>query len=185
VTAQKSAKQQESNRQAFPVVIIVMGVAGSGKTVIGKRLSQHLHFQFADADDFHSPSNIEKMQSGQPLTDADRASWLEHLSVLIEQWIKEERPTVLACSALKQSYRNILQQHETKLDAIQFVYLKGSYQLFLDRLRSRAGHYMKADMLKSQFETLEEPDKVIIVDASLAVDVIVTTITEALSKADN
>jgi gluconokinase len=182
VSTQKTQKAQDGDRQASPVVIIVMGVAGSGKTAIGKLLSQRLHFQFADADDFHSPANVEKMQSGKPLTDEDRAPWLAHLSDLIEEWINTDRHTVLACSALKQSYRNILQQHKTKSNAIQFVYLKGSYDLFLNRLQSRAGHYMKADMLKSQFETLEEPDSAISIDASLSVEEVVAKTIAAVSN---
>lgn len=172
--------KQDGYRQTSPVVIVVMGVAGSGKTAIGEQLCQHLNFQFADADDFHSPTNIAKMKSGEPLTDADRAPWLARLSELIEHWINIERHTVLACSALKQSYRNILQQDKTNPNAIQFVYLKGTYELFLNRLQSRAGHYMKADMLISQFETLEEPDTAIVIDASLTIDEVVAKIIAAL-----
>ena len=182
MSTQKSQNRQDNDRQASPVVIIVMGVAGAGKTAIGKLLSQRLHFQFADADDFHSPTNIEKMKSGERLTDQDRAPWLAHLSDLIQEWINENRHTVLACSALKQSYRNILQQHKTKSNLIQFVYLKGSHELFLNRLQSRLGHYMKADMLKSQFETLEEPYAAINIDASLTIEEAVAKTIAALSK---
>ncbi|MDR3612126.1 MAG: gluconokinase [Candidatus Obscuribacterales bacterium] len=180
--AQNLENKQDGNRQASAVVIIVMGVAGSGKTAIGKLLSERLHFQFVDADDFHSPISIEKMKSGEPLTDADRAPWLTHLANLIAEWINSNRHTVLACSALKQSYRNILQQHKTKSEAIQFVYLKGSYDLFLNRLQSRAGHYMKADMLKSQFAILEEPNSAIVIDASLAVEEVVAKTIAAISN---
>lgn len=170
-----------SSSQMLPPVIIVMGVAGSGKTAVGKHLSERLGYEFADADDFHSPENIAKMKSGVSLTDEDRAPWLTTLSDSIDKWTKSGPQTVLACSALKQSYRNILKQHQTKSNSICFVYLRGSYELFLERLQMRAGHYMKSDMLKSQFATLEEPDSAITIDAGLTLEEIVDRVVSTLS----
>lgn len=144
------------------MVVIVMGVAGSGKTTVGQALAKRLGWEFVDADDFHPPSNVEKMQNGVPLTDSDRRPWLISLRKLIEHRLKESRATVLACSALKSHYRKLLaSEHEE----CRFVFLKGDYQLFKERLQEREGHFMKAHLLTSQFAALEEPSHAIIVDA--------------------
>ncbi len=130
--------------------IVVMGVSGSGKSTVGKELANHLNIAFYDADDFHPPENIEKMKSGTPLTDEDRRPWLEALASHLHHWPH----AVLACSALKESYRQILQ---SKTDNLEWVYLDGSEQTILNRMSARENHFMKPEMLKSQLETLEIP----------------------------
>jgi gluconokinase len=136
------------------MIIIVMGVSGSGKTTVGRLLAGRLGWPFYDGDDFHPVANVAKMSAGLPLTDADRAGWLSALADLLRSRIAEGGSAVLACSALKQSYRRQL-----SVDSIQvrFVFLKGDYDLILERMKARPGHYMKADMLASQFAALEEP----------------------------
>lgn len=146
--------------------VIVMGVAGSGKTTVGEALARHLGWNFYDADAFHPAANIEKMANGTPLTDSDRAPWLAALHSLISTSLKENRPGVLACSALKESYRQKLLEGN---DGVQIVYLKGSYDLIWSRLSRRKDHYMKPQMLQSQFETLEEPEDALTLDVSLPV----------------
>lgn len=139
--------------------IIVMGVSGVGKTTIGTALANDLSWGFADADEFHPPANIEKMSRGIPLNDEDRQPWLEAIrSYMIERMNKGESG-VVTCSALKQKYRDVLQVN----DDVKFVYLKGDYDLILKRMRSRQ-HFMKPEMLKSQFEALEEPQGAVVVD---------------------
>ena len=154
-----------------------MGVAGSGKTTVGELLAQEMGWDFYDADAFHPPENIEKMASGIPLTDADRAPWLAALHDLISTSLKENRPAVLACSALKESYRQTLLEGN---EGVQIVYLKGSYDLLWSRLSLRKDHYMKPQMLQSQFATLEEPADALRVDVSLPVHEIVQVILKQL-----
>lgn len=129
--------------------IIIMGVAGSGKTTIGRLLAEKTGVPFSDADDFHPQSNIEKMASGIPLDDIDRLPWLKILQTVLEN----ESPIVLACSALKSSYRDMLDPEKQH----HWVYLKGDKKLISKRLNERSGHFMKDKMLDSQFEALEEP----------------------------
>ena len=144
------------------MIVIVMGVVGAGKTTIGSMLAEKLHWEFFDADDFHPPSNVEKISNGTPLTDADRAPWLERLSEAIAKWISDRRDVVLACSALKRTYR-----HELAVSPdVKFVYLKGAAALIAERLRSRQGHFADDQILASQFADLEEPDAAITVDIS-------------------
>jgi len=133
---------------------VVMGVSGCGKTTIGKALATHLNCPFYDGDDFHPPENVAKMAEGIPLEDTDRVPWLAHLAALIQAHLDKGETAVLACSALKKQYRKQLQvsQH------IQFIYLDGSFDLVWQRMQARQNHYMKADMLHSQFETLEQPE---------------------------
>jgi len=144
-----------------------MGVAGCGKTAVGKLLSQYLGWDFYDADDFHPPENVVKMAGGVPLDDSDRAPWLAALHDLISSNFKHNQPCVLACSALKERYR---QQLLDGNKAVQLVYLKGSYELIWSRMISRTDHFMKPEMLKSQFATLEEPANALTVDISGSVD---------------
>jgi gluconokinase len=150
-----------------------MGVAGSGKTTVGKSLAAHLGWDFYDADDFHPPENIAKMANGIPLNDADRSPWLASLRNLISSSLIQNRPGVLACSALKESYR---QQSLADNDGAQIVFLKGNYDLIWSRLSMRKDHYMKPHMLQSQFETLEEPANALTVDISKSLDDIVQEI---------
>ena len=146
--------------------LIVMGVSGSGKTSVGKVLAEYLKWDFYDADDFHPPENVAKMASGMPLDDSDRAPWLAALHRLISDSLILNQPGVLACSALKERYR---QQLMNGHDGVQLVYLKGSYDLIWSRMETRTDHYMKPHMLHSQFEALEEPSNALTVDISLSV----------------
>lgn len=136
------------------MILVVMGVSGSGKTTIGELLSKRLGWTLLDADDFHPPGNIEKMRSGIPLTDEDRWPWLDRLNALLRQRDSNGESALLACSALKQKYRDRL---GAGLKDLRWVYLKGSFELIEARLKARKGHYMKAGLLESQFATLEEP----------------------------
>lgn len=164
------------------MVAIVMGVSGSGKTTIGELLAQNLKCEFADADDYHPPANIAKMRAGIPLDDDDRAPWLLALSDLISEHLEARRPLVLACSALKESYREQLQIS----DAVKIIYLKGDHRIIADRLHERRGHYMNPHLLDSQFATLEEPggENVITVNIAAAPDEIVRQIMQSLSNGD-
>jgi gluconokinase len=162
------------------MVIILMGVSGSGKTTIGKLLAQRLGWTFYDGDDFHPPANVEKMRNGIPLTDADRESWLSALQQLIDSLLQNGRSAVLACSALKQNYRTRLQRNENE---VRFVYLKGDPDLIRQRLTNRHGHFMPTDLLASQFVTLEEPQEVLTIDIAQSPEAIVTGIKAAFSLA--
>jgi gluconokinase len=146
--------------------VIIMGVAGCGKTTVGAMLAKQLGWNFYDADGFHPAENVAKMMNGTPLTDADRAPWLAALHALISASLKDNRPAVLACSALKESYRQQLLEGN---EGVLIVYLKGSYELIWSRISQRKDHYMKPSMLKSQFETLEEPTNALTLDVSMPV----------------
>jgi len=135
-------------------VILVMGVSGSGKTTVGKLLAEQLGWQFRDADDFHCAANKEKMHAGEPLNDEDRQPWLETLAQNIAGWIRAGEHTVLACSALKKSYRATLTMDNKE---ILVVYLRADYEVIAARLAQRENHFMNKDLLKSQFSSLEEP----------------------------
>jgi gluconokinase len=145
------------------MIVVLMGVSGCGKTTIGKLLSERLGWPLLDADDYHPPANIEKMRSGIPLADEDRWPWLTRLNALLKDKTAGGEGTLLACSALKQKYRNRLADGCSDL---RWVYLKGSFALIESRLKARKGHYMKAGLLESQFAALEEPDDAITVDVS-------------------
>lgn len=159
------------------MIILVMGVSGSGKTTVGKLLADSLDWQFSDADAFHSPENVEKMRRGIPLSEADRTPWLKDLQTAIKQWLQEDKNVVLACSALKDSYRQFLILDS---DRIKLIYLKGSYELIQKRLQERRNHYMPEKLLESQFDTLEEPLDAICIDAAASPQVIVQKIRTAL-----
>ncbi|MEG4573685.1 gluconokinase [Microcoleus sp. N3A4] len=161
------------------MITIVMGVSGSGKTTVGKLLAQSLNWDFSDADDFHPSANIEKMSLGIPLEDGDRLPWLLQLQAAIDRWLWEDRNVVLACSALKASYREMLCRDQQRM---KIVYLKCSFQLLTARLTSRENHYMKADLLLSQLDTLEEPEDAIIIDASQPLELIVRQIRTHLMR---
>jgi gluconokinase len=160
------------------MILIVMGVAGSGKTTVGQLLAKELSWMFRDADEFHPPTNIEKMSRGIALEDSDRAPWLEAMRATIETWLREGRDAILTCSCLKAGYRQRLLVDPAR---IRFIYLKGSFELIDARLRQRAHHFMKADLLKSQFQILEEPQDAITVDLSDPPEVIVQKIRKALN----
>ncbi len=145
------------------MVVVVMGVAGSGKSTVGPLIAKGLGGDFAEGDQFHPAANIAKMTSGQPLNDDDRMPWLAAMATAIQLWSRGPKPTVLACSALKQLYRELLARGTPEL---RFVYLKGTPELIGGRMATRSGHFMPRSLLDSQFQTLEEPGDAIILDAT-------------------
>ena len=160
-----------------PSIIILMGVAGAGKTTVGRRLAAELGWTFYDADDLHPAENVAKMSRGIPLTDADRRPWLERVHELIHEALQRGESAVVACSALKASYREILASSNP---GVRFVYPKATPELIRRRLLERPGHFMKAGMLESQFAALEEPADALVVDAGQPVERIVEEIRRAL-----
>jgi len=158
------------------VIIVVMGVTGSGKTTVGTLLAARLAWLFADADDFHSAANKEKMHKGIPLTDADRLPWLASMHEQIAKWIAAKQNAVLACSAIKRSYRQRLWDGPE----VKYVYLRGSYELIAERLRARKGHFADEHILAGQFADLEEPNDALIVEISASPDNIVAEICRRL-----
>lgn len=161
------------------VIVLLMGPAGSGKTTVGKLLADQLSWEFADGDDFHPPANIAKMSQGIPLTDEDRLPWLQSIRDAMLQWQAQGRSAVVACSALKRSYRDLLGIGSNAKD-IKLVYLKGTYDLLLERLHSRTGHYMKEQMLASQLTDLEEPADAITINISRSPEQIVSEVRKHL-----
>jgi len=159
------------------VIVIIMGTTGAGKTTIGTILATQLDWQFADADTFHPPANIEKMSHGIPLTDADRAPWLETMRKSILEWIAAGKNAVLACSALKRAYRDELRPSPE----VKIVYLKGDYALFAERIRHRQGHFAGEQILAGQFADLEEPTDAITIDAAHSPEEIVAEIRKRLA----
>jgi gluconokinase len=157
-------------------IIVVLGVAGSGKTTVGTMLADALRCGFLEGDSLHSAANVEKMSHGIPLTDADRAPWLAAIHARLVDSFTRGECLVAGCSALKASYRAVLAEGIP----ITWVYLKGPAALIRSRLQHRTGHYMKADMLTSQFEALEEPTDALIVDVSQSPAAIVERILSAL-----
>ena len=146
------------------MVIVIMGVAGSGKTTVGTLLARELGWEFFDADDFHSAASVAKMRRGEALTDADRDGWLDTLHALIERLVRADRSAVLACSALRDGYRARLRSgHEA---AVRLVYLRGDEALLRARLGQRHGHFATADLLASQLATLEEPRDALVLDVT-------------------
>jgi gluconokinase len=161
------------------MIVIVMGVVGAGKTTVGRLLAEQLGWDFADADDFHPQSNVEKIRRGIALNDEDRQPWLKALRETIACWIAEGREVVLACSALKRRYR---QELEVGPD-VKFVYLKGTADLIAQRLRSRHGHFADAQILASQLADLEEPQAAATVDIAATPQQIVAEIRKKLCLA--
>jgi gluconokinase len=145
------------------MIIVLMGVTGSGKSTVGKLLAQQLGWKFFEGDDFHSPANIEKMRRGMPLNDDDRRPWLEAIRESIRKMVERSENAVIACSALKHSYRQMLRI----TGEVVFVYLKANIDTVRERLRNRTGHFMNPDLIQSQFDTLEESEQALRVDASL------------------
>jgi len=158
------------------MIVIVMGVVGAGKTTVGRMLADQLHWEFADADDFHPPSNVEKIRDGIPLTDADRKPWLDLLHQAITQWIATGKSVVLACSALKASYRSKLKVSQE----VRFVFLKGSAAPIAERLHERHGHFAGESILASQLADLEEPEDALTVNISSSPHQIVEEIRKGL-----
>jgi len=136
------------------MVVIIWGVSGAGKTTIGELLAQELHWKFYDADDFHPQVNIDKMERGEPLTDEDRQPWLQSLREAITRSLAANENAVLACSALKRKYRELLRVNGD----VKFVFLHGSRARIADQLKQRRGHFIDPALLASQFADLEEPE---------------------------
>ena len=157
-----------------------MGVSGCGKTTVGQSLAYHLHQHFYDADDFHTPESREKMSKSVPLNDKDREPWLEKLAELLAG-----SDCVLACSALKRKYMETMIKYMSDVDKVLFVYLMGSKEVIGSRLTNRQGHYFKAELLQSQFDTLEKPsddENVVIVDCEESIYTIVEKISNILQN---
>jgi len=165
------------------MIIIVMGVSGCGKSVVGSRLAERLGAHYAEGDEFHSKANIEKMRSGIPLDDGDRWPWLNAIAEAIGDWRTHGRDAVVACSALKKAYRDILGGGR---DDVVFVHLEGSMDLIASRMAKRQHEYMPATLLQSQFDTLEPPDEkaenVITVDITPEPETIVEIVLDRLRK---
>jgi gluconokinase len=160
------------------MIILVMGVSGSGKTTIGKMLADAIRCSFLEGDPLHSKENIEKMSHGIPLTDSDRAPWLTAIRSHILESFKRGENLVVGCSALEQQYREFLAEGIP----ITWVYLKGSAELIRARIKHRPSHFMKADMLRSQFDALEEPSDAIVIDISRPPSAIVAQILAQLPR---
>lgn len=161
------------------MIALIMGTTGSGKTTVGQLLAAKLHWEFADADDFHSSANIAKMKQGIALSDADRRPWLAAIRGQIAQWLSQGKNVVLACSALKQDYREEL----LLSDEVKLIYLKGDYALIAKRLQTRLHHFADEQLLASQFATLEEPCGAISIDINHTPAEIVNVICQKLSLA--
>ncbi|CRX82342.1 gluconokinase [Yersinia enterocolitica] len=163
--------------------IIVMGVSGSGKTTVGEAVARRIHAKFIDGDDLHPRANIQKMGSGHPLNDEDRMPWLERLSDAAYSLHHKNESGIIVCSALKRRYRDRLREGNPEM---AFLYLKGSFDVIMERLKARSGHFMPTDLLKSQFEALEEPGSedpdVICVDIDADIDEVVQRCVLALEK---
>ncbi|MEW8560783.1 MAG: gluconokinase, GntK/IdnK-type [Candidatus Thiodiazotropha sp.] len=160
------------------MIIILMGVSGSGKTTIGKGLAQRLGWRFIEGDDYHPADNREKMSAGIPLDDRDRLPWLDALQREITHAIESGEDAVLASSALKQRYR---EQLRVDPEQVRLVYLCGSYELILERLKQRIDHFMKPEMLRSQFDDLERPANTLVIDIHQAPESIVDQIIDRLT----
>ncbi len=145
------------------MVVILMGVAGAGKTTVGQRLAEALGWRFVEGDDFHPAGNVAKMAAGVPLTEEDRAPWLARLRERVAEALERGEDVVLACSALRREYRRLLTVHPAR---VRWVYLKGPRELIASRLMERAGHFMPASLLDSQLETLEAPEDALAVEVT-------------------
>jgi len=165
----------------MPLTVVVMGVSGCGKSTVGRSLADELGATFLDADDFHPPANVERMRSGIALTDAERAGWLDALAARLAQARTAQEPVVLACSALKRSYRDALRR---RAPALTLVHLTGSPALLAERITARSGHYMPPTLLPSQLATLETPaddEGAITLDVAAPTDDLIAVILRALS----
>ena len=161
------------------MIVVVMGVAGSGKTTIGQKLAAALGWGFSDTDEFHGPASISKMKTGVALTDADREPWLSAIKAAIDERKHEGASHVFACSALKARYREVMREDDPQ---VRFVYLRGDAKLIAHRLSGRVGHFFNPALLSSQFETLEEPLDALTVDIAQTPDALVGQIVAALME---
>ena len=164
------------------MILVIMGGSGSGKTTIAQRLSRKLGWQYQEGDALHPPSNVEKMSSGTPLTDADRLPWLQRIARKIDEWQSAGISGVVTCSALKRSYRDIIAANRPD---VVVVYPKGSQALIAERMAERKDHFMPASLLDSQFRTLEEPspdENAMVVDIDRAPEAIVDEIVRRVEE---
>lgn len=159
------------------MVILIMGVAGSGKTTVGEKLAATLGWKFLDADEVHPPANIAKMAAGHPLTDKDRAPWLAALRARIDDFLHRNVSAVVTCSALKERYREVLL---SGTEEVKLVHLQGSPELLRARLRGRVGHFMAPGMLDSQLAELEPPKNALVLDVVHSPEELVETIRKRL-----
>jgi gluconokinase len=160
------------------VIVVVMGVSGSGKSTVGKLLAQELGWTFVEADDYHPAVNIEKMRQGVPLDDMDRRPWLDAIKLRLEEGSERGENIVLACSALKHAYQHYLA--EIASERVRYVFLVGSEELIRQRLAGRTGHFMNPGLLHSQFDALEPPEGAFRVDVTPSPEVIVRAIRREL-----
>ncbi len=154
MSAGSGPEQAGGGRREGVRALVVMGVSGSGKTTVGRRVAGVLGWEFLDADSFHPPSNVAKMASGHPLSDADRAPWLQAMKDAIEQRLAAGEGVVLACSALRRTYRDVLRSAGP---GVGFLYLRSGPDLVRSRVSGRGGHFFPAELVASQFDALEEP----------------------------
>jgi gluconokinase len=159
------------------MIVVIMGVSGAGKTTVGHLLANELGWEFHDGDELHSPENKRKMSEGIALNDTDRQPWLASIRDLIEKISARGSNAVIACSALKQSYRDVIAGDHSR---VKIVYLKGNRELIAQRIAHRTNHFMNASLLDSQFEALEEPHDAIVVDISATPVSIVKSIRDKL-----
>ena len=177
-----SAVNQATEGATSPIILIVMGVSGSGKTTVAALLAGRLNWRFQEGDALHPQANVDKMHRGIPLTDADRLPWLDSIAVLIDGWNAEGVSGIITCSALKRAYRERLRAGRSD---VELIYLRGERALVSARITQRMGHFMPAGLLASQFETLEEPgtdEPVITVDIGGSPEQIVDAILIALQR---
>ena len=158
-------------------VIFVMGVSGSGKSSIGRLLAEQINYTFVEGDNYHAPENVDKMSRGIPLTDSDRMGWLSQLNQIAKK--NADVGCVIACSALKSSYRIQLAKDIDK--QVLWIYLNGDYDLIFNRMKKRKNHFMEAHMLKSQFDDLEEPQNAIMIDVNQSLDTIIEQLISHIS----
>jgi gluconokinase len=179
------ADSPRAPRFFMPCALIVMGVSGSGKSSIAEKLAKRLHWRCEDGDQFHPQSNVDKMSAGHPLTDADRLPWLQAIGDEIDRVCRDHEHAVIACSALKRAYRDILVHGR---DDVRIVYLEGSRELIAKRMSLRKNHFMPPALLDSQFATLEPPgagENPIVVDIAPSIEAIVDHIVEKLQPSPN
>lgn len=165
-------------------VYVIMGVSGSGKSTVGRALAATLDCPFFDGDDFHPRENVAKMAAGIPLTDGDRVPWLARLADLIRTHLERGDAAVVACSALKRAYRDVLQGEPSQADRVRFVFLQGDFDTLWQRMAARPAHFMRPDMLRSQFAALEEPSptEALILPVTLGVDALVQAICDDVKR---
>jgi len=162
------------------MVLVLMGVSGSGKTTVGKLLATQLRWEYVEADDFHPAANVETMRAGVPLTDADRRPWLDALRLKVDRLCESGTDAVLACSALKHAYQDYLERDEP--GCVRYVYLHGSEAQIRERLAARTGHFMNPALLHSQFESLEPPADALRVEVAGSPEAVVAEIRRGLGR---